>query len=101
MSDHRIIRRDTDIRNRIRARSLIENEPITVDLRSGTRCRFLDIDKPAIDRESSILREGLRDDLRRGIASDMDHLGSRIRLLSCIRERDPIVEGTGVISLED
>jgi ferredoxin len=101
MSDHSIIRGDTDIWDRIRSRSLIEDESITVDLRRCTRCRFLDIDKSTIDRESPVLREGLRDDLRRGITSDMDHLGSCISLLSCIRECYPIVEGTRVISLED
>ncbi len=95
-----VIRRDTDIGDRIRTRERVEDESITVDLRDGSCGRFFDIEKSSIDRYSSIFREALRDDFTRCIFPDVDDFCTSVCLLSRIREGDTEVECLRIISLK-
>ena len=101
MSNKGVIGRDTDIRDRIRAREGVKKESITVDFCNCSGSRFFDIKQPSVDGYSTIFRETLRDDLTRCIFSDMDDFGSCIGILPSIGECDTEVKGLRVISLED
>ena len=54
-----IVGRDTDIRDRIRARKRVEEESITVDFCNCSDSRFFDIEESSIDRYSTIFAQTL------------------------------------------
>ncbi|GEM_PF-3958409 len=101
MSNTRKVITNTNIRNSIASREIIEDEPITINFRKSTQSRFFYIDKSSINRYSTILRQRLRHNFRRGIFSNMNNFSPRIGFLSFICKSNTKVESFRVISLEN
>src|SRR5690606_33381795 len=82
VTDARTLLLDLDVRERVRARRLVQQQRVALDVRLRVLRTIVDLAETTIRRAAGPLRDRLRDDLRRRVRRRMDDLAARVLVLA-------------------
>src|SRR6476469_8293268 len=89
---------DLDVRERVRAATLADEQRIALRVVARALGGLLDLDQAAIGVLPATGADALADDLRLGALADVDHLGAGVGLLAVVRERNLVEFAARVVA---